>query len=205
MTKREIAVLACRILALVAALYLLQASSSLLNLLSVVIGPIVNPSLPSPSPSLTTPSLLSIILALSPLALLLIFALFLWTQADFLSAKMVGEDDENRVTLPTDQNAQALAFSVVGAYLMTQALPQAARMMTKFLVVSNAAPLVHRDWTGLEAPDFTFVAAQLALGFWLIFGARGFIALLHHLRRVGRDAPQSQEQGSAGVSTRPEN
>lgn len=78
-------------------------------------------------------------------------------------------------------------------------------MLVEWWNVGSQDYLTHKDWTGLAAPDFTFVLAQIALGLWLLFGARGLISLLASARNLGRDPEPSQEAASDSVELRPEN
>ncbi len=140
-----------------------------------------------------------LLLQFSPLALLFVFALFLWAQADFISAKMVGEQDKSMVPVAVNADTQRLAFSVLGCYLLTQALPQIAQGIATFLTANDP----DFDWTKSGAPDVTFTIVQLSLGLWLLFGARGIVGLLANIRHIGRE-PQSQETDAEEIPLRPE-
>ncbi len=203
MTKREIAVLACRTLAIVALINVIQSSSRLLVLLFEAF----NPDKFGPPNPLIGPVPLSAMLALlyvSPLALLLIFAGFLWAQADFVATKIVGERDANMTPIQINHDAQTLAFTILGVYVLTIALPRLSQLLVHAWNVGSQDATLRQDWTGF-APNLIYASVELALGLWLIFGARGLVSLLKNVRDVGKDADPRGETPGEPVSLRPEN
>ena len=205
MTKREIAVLACRIVALVALINVIQASAFLLPLLYEAFNPEkFAAGMGSPIGYFPLPTLLALVY-LSPVVLLLLLAGFLWMQADYVAAKLVGDSDENVVTTGVNESAQALAFSILGAYVLTLALPRLSQLLVNAWNVGSQNATLHRDWTGF-APNLVFAATEIVLGLYLLLGARGLVTLLSDIRNVGRDRrSQSEENPSDDVSIWPEN
>ena len=202
MSLRSLAVLACRILAIVALINAIQAGAFLLPLFYEAFHP-TRGGMESPIGYFPLEPWLALIY-LSPLALLLIFAGFLWTRADGVAVKMIGERDETG-PIAVDQNSHSLAFSVLGAYVLTVALPRLAQLLVHAWNVSSQDATFHRDWTGF-APNLVYTIVEIALGLWLLFGARGLVTLLFALRNIGRDAePQREENGDAEFPLRPEN
>ena len=114
MKLRSLAVVACRILAIVALISVIQASAFLLPLFYDAFHP--GGGMESPIGFFPLSPWLALVY-LSPLALLLIFAGFLWTQTEFVAAKIVGERAEdlsfaNANPDASTRNVQSLAFSI---------------------------------------------------------------------------------------------
>ena len=140
----------------------------------------------------------------SPMALLLLLAGFLWSQADYIAAKLVGERDESMMPIAVDQNAQSLAFSVLGAYVLTLTLPRLAQLLVKAWNISSQDATLHQDWTGF-APNLVYTFIEIALALWLVFGARGLVNLLANIRHLGRDTQLHPETDDDTIPVRPEN
>lgn len=170
MNLRPVAVLACRILAIVALISVIQASAFLLPLFYEAFNP-EKFAVGSGSPIGYFPlSLLMALVFVSPVALLFIFAGFLWMQADFVATKMVGAHDESIASISVDQNAQRLAFPILGAYVLTLALPRLAQLLVHaWNVGSQNATL--RQIGRVSRPTSFLPAWELVLHF-IFFSAR---------------------------------
>lgn len=191
MNLRSVAVLACQILAIVTSIRAVETGSYALNYLSSAMRNSIFPNGATMSPP---PFSISIfILQFSPLALLLMFALFLWTQADFISAKMVGEQDKSMVPVSVSTDVQKVAFSVLGAYVLVSALPKLLQLLLDVWFMDSQTPKTSQYWSALAASDLSFAFVQVVLGLYLLFGARGLITLLANLRNIRRDTPLRQE------------
>ena len=196
MTKREIAALACRILALLGfinsfhlagrALVLLASYVQSLN----VIGFPESPWVP--------------IAGASPWATLLIFSAFLWTRADFIATQMAPHD-EAKTVLELNVSAQQFAVWILGIYALLDGLPRAMQVAFRFLGYSWRQSIDQRDWS-VSGPDLLAVSVEVGLGLWLVFGSASFVKLFGYLQRAGRDLePSRQETEDDSVSLRPEN
>ncbi len=202
MNLRSVAALACRILSIVALISVIQASAFLLPSFYEAFNPDQFPRMESPI-GFVPLSLWVALIYLSPIALLLIFAGFLWMEADFVAAKMVGERNEKVVPISTNQEIQQLAFSVLGAYVLTLALPRLTQLLVRAWNIKSQDAIFQRDWTGF-APNLVYTFVEIALGLYLLFGARGLAALLADVRNLGRNMPLRQEIDDTEISVRPE-
>lgn len=199
MNLRSLAVTACRVLAIVASINMIQAGAFLLPLFHEAFNP-TNSGMESPIGYFSIEPWLALIY-LSPLALLLILAGFLWVRADFIAAKIVGGRDEKMAPVSANQDAQQLAFSVLGAYVLTVALPRLSQLLVRAWNVSSQDAIFQRDWTGF-APNLVYTFVEIAMGLYLLFGARGLTALLADVRNLGRDKPLHQEIDDGEISIR---
>ena len=197
---RALAALSCRFLALSTAIGLIQSGSALLTLFASTFGLF---------PGAGAPSLPLVLLQLVPIAGLILLALILWTQADAISAYMVRESADDAAPALSVERLQALAFSVMGLYVLTGVLPRLAQAVANLLMVDSSAPNPNADvFTGVSsgyAIGWVSMAVEIALGVWLLFGARGLVYLLANIRHIGRDREARQEIESPQVPTRPEN
>ena len=198
MTKREIAVLACRVLSIVAIFSVLQTGSYWLASVSQIM------SASSASFGSALDQIRVIIwLQASPIVLQGVIAFLLWTQAPYISAKMVGEDDENLVPVEFDERFQRLAFSVVGAYSLTYSLPQFVLSLIAIYRTANLSPMMQRDWSQITL-NCAGAALTVALGLWLLCGSSALIGWLKNIRHIGRDSQLRQESSDAEIPFRPE-
>ena len=199
MNLRALAALSCRFLALFTAISLIQSSSVFVSFFASALDA-------RQSATITLPMAL---LQLAPVAGLILVALLLWTQADFIGARMVGENDESLVSAPTEERWQALAFSVVGLFVLTRALPQLATQIAILLAANSSTSNPYTDvftrQSSFYAGIWISLAIEIALGLWLLFGARGLVFLLANIRNFGRDREVRQEIESDEVPKRPEN
>ena len=195
MTKREIAALACRILALLGFINSFHLAVRPLALLAQYIG--------SLNAMYTGPLSIWIIVAgASPWATLLLFSAFLWTRADAIAAQLAPADETLAVT-QFDAPVQRFAVWLLGVYALLDGLPRAAQVAFRFLGFSWRQSVQERDWP-VSGPDLLAVAVEVGLGVWLVFGSASFVMLFGFLQRAGRDAETSGDSQTA-VSSRPEN
>lgn len=176
MNKPEIAALSCRLLALYALLRALDALPAAFLALQNRGGMELFGTEPPP-----------LWLLLLPLVLHLVAAAFLWRGADFLARRMVKTAHSASPAVVFDSKALPTAFSVVGALTLVQSLPHLAQMLMNLWFLSRRDPLLQGDFRGLTFPDFAGVAAQIALGLWLLLGSEGLATLLENARNAGRD------------------
>ena len=197
MTKREIAALSCRVLAIVALISALQAYVYIAGEFFRTLRDFTEIAFTEfriePEP------ILNATLQALPVALLLALALLLWKRAEFIGARMLGERNSERsseaiVPLEINPQMQSLAFSCVGLWILVQALARAAPVTTLFAlaVASKPHPLI--EWLNLGLFEILALPVQIGLGLWLFLGARSFVGSLNYLRRVGRDVePQNED------------
>lgn len=201
MNLRSLAVLACRILAIVALISALQSSiyvtSSFYDAIREsgldYMGIRVNPW--------------EILLTQgAPFLLLTLFSLVLWFRAEWLSTRMISSRDAAiRPDILVNPQIQALAFACVGLYVLVAALGRAAQMMVIFVASELQNPIMRNEASGILIYDFVIVFFQLALGLWLFSGAGMLVRGFDYLRRAGRDIePTRQETDEKTIPVRPE-
>ena len=202
MNLRSLASLSCRLLALITAVGVIHSSSALLIPLSYALSPNAGTAFP----------VTEFLLQLAPIATLILVSMILWMQADHIGARMVDESDESLVNVPKDQSLQALAFSVMGLHVLTGVLPRLAQQIIVSLTTNSASantaypPPADIFVATMQIGGWVSLAVELALGLWLLFGARGLVFLLANIRHIGRNRESlSEESQSADVPLRPEN
>lgn len=174
MTQRQIAALACKILALMA---LVSAFKSLPLLFS--------PAL-TPTTGLGDSARLASYVNTLPVYLDLGAATFLWLYASKLAEHMVEDGEATVAPLAVGPELQRVAFSLLGLWTLLEAIPHLGRMLASTVLVNQQSELLQREMKGIAFPDFVGVFLEIALGLWLLLGAAGLVRLL---RNVGRDEP----------------
>ncbi len=196
MTKREIAALACRVLALLGFINSFHLAGRALGLLAEFLQGVSALNFPPQSPWV-------LVAGASPWATLLTFSAFLWTRADSIAAQMAPLD-EAEVVLDFNFSAQRFAVWLLGVYVLLDGLPRAAQVASRFFGYSWRQSIDNRDWS-VSGPDFLGVGVEVALGLWLVFGSASFVKLFGYLRRGGRDIESLNEENQIGdVPLRPE-
>ena len=172
MNKREIAVLACKVLGIMTVVSALHSPvNGLLSVLQTDLGQ---------HPEAAWLPLIPI------LHLLLLFGvgLFLWMCADRLAAEMVRSDESSPAkSVLTGDEIQAIAFSVIGLFLFVQALP---RFLYEVVYIGAVypPPAEFRPRWLLGGP-----LLQVIVGIALFFGARGLVGIWKKMRGGGVPSP----------------
>jgi hypothetical protein len=181
MSKREVAVLACRILSLYA--LVMGAGTTASALASAFSLSILNAKvLAGPSDNglphwLMTGGIGGIGYCGA--------AVLLWLGADALGAAMArGTDDPHPVT---SFDWRPFSIALVGLWTLASSVPQLAGLVTSAVALN-----VSRDWVEIDivprlVPDAVSATVRLAIGLWLLLGAGGIFRALRSLRDVGRD------------------
>jgi hypothetical protein len=184
MTPREIANLCCRLMAI----YALFQGLAFLPSLAALIDPLTHPM------DLSTAELFSRVLWAMHPAVMIAAAAFLWRWSPLVASWMVGHDIQDAVAEPestrrkaTLRDVHGVAFSVIGLWVLVHAAQDIAGHA--FYLVYDDPTVTGNRWVGV----YGRIVVQLALGIWLLFGARGLVDLLHRARRVGLDAPELDE------------
>ncbi len=118
---------------------------------------------------------------LVPVLLLAALALFLWRRADWLAARMVSPAHAPGPEAAADPDLDAIALSVVGVFVLSQALPRLVQLGIN-LGVRPSDEIARGIARGTMIIALT-VAAQLALGVWLVLGSRRLAGFLRRLRQ----------------------
>jgi hypothetical protein len=169
MTSRGIAVLAFRVLALLAVLAAIGPGARILPTM-VLTWPYDSER---GSPLLMAASLVA------PIVLPLVFAGVLWLGADRLAQKVI--HDAGAATSLSYEALQGLAFSVIGVFILALAIPDLAKLVYYYwqLTVPGGVQ-VGTDVDRKAAVIGTTV--HLAVGLWLLFGTAGLANLLRRMR-----------------------
>ena len=167
MTKREIAALAVKCLAIYA---IVLAISQLSFVVSFTQG------------EWGLGRAFTLIIAFLPFVLLAMYGLILWLDADRLASRMAADDDGRTLaTRASGAEIHAIAFSVVGLLVLTRAVPRLCMILISLVArgaeTSWAASMTTHMWTQIGQ-----FAVELALGLWLLFGAQGLVRLVRKIR-----------------------
>lgn len=192
MTKREIASLGCKLLAIYALIQAAQTAQMPLSWAAIywVDG---GGSFGSPDVSIA-----KIVVTALPCATILGVSLGLWLCSEMLAREMTKGEVTTSQTAPLNgREVRSIAYSVVGVFCLSQAAIQGVRLLS--IVVERSS-----EWqqsSSLRATnlfgEFSTFLVQLFIGSWLFFGARGLARLPYALRNAGRDAEPDDQTSSA--------
>ncbi len=185
MSKREIAALACRILALYA---FIQALASI----GFVPWMIVRAS----ETAGLLKSVLYVLMGVLPFTLCTGAGIVLWVQAQRIGGRMLsGLDDPEAEMKVVPFDLQVIAFSVVGLALLVQTVPRLVSTFWMLLYARAKWPpelqeiyRVRVDWKNAIT-----MVVRLGLGLWLLLGARGLVGFLRKVRTAGHKKSESSE------------
>lgn len=184
MTKREIANLCCRVLAVYALIQGIQVISEVMSLLGYVLGLPYGPS------GLTLQYLTS---AVGP-ALMFVFAILLWRKSGVVAAWMVGHDLQDEQHEPdaqrqliTAREMHMIAFSVLGLWVLVEAVPAILAVMSQFVMAEHDSASAPYRESVMQAYSRSLVdlICRVLVGLWLLFGASGLVDLLRRARNFG--------------------
>jgi hypothetical protein len=187
MTQREVAALACRILAvtilaLSAVRIIVVAAQVLMSIYQVMRG-------------YRTDSIEATLIGGSVSAVLhLAIVCFLWTHSAWIAKKMVPEDDDAR-RWPHIRVAdlQVAAFSTLGVFSLLYGVSYFCRSLGVYIdsfhsINSIYAPgLTFANWLAMESTLSSL--AYAGLGLWLVLGSRQIVRFVRRLRRPEFDDP----------------
>lgn len=169
MTSRAIALLAFKVLGLLAVLLAIGPGAKVLPTM------VVNWPYDSEGGSL----LLLVTSLLAPIVLPLVLGGALWFGADALAQKLF--TDLDTATPPSFEALQDLAFSVVGLFILGVAIPDLTKLAYYYWQLSAPGGVqIGSDIERRGALIETLV--QIVIGFWLLFGASGIANLLRKAR-----------------------
>ncbi|MEX2213733.1 MAG: hypothetical protein WD768_06375 [Phycisphaeraceae bacterium] len=179
MTRREIATLACKILAL-----WMFAQTALLFGSVIVVMVISLFGLVFRVDGLDWQTLFAAVVLAGPAIATLIVSLFLWRKAPSLANRMVSDDPTPVTRDALDSHMLMMIASVaVGLFLLVPSLRNLAGSVFEVL----ASPFSFADWW--ETPhwraDFISSLVGLILSAYLILGSAGIARAVHRLRNAG--------------------
>lgn len=195
MTKREVANLCCRVLAIYA---LLQALPSL----GLIIG-LVHPLFDSP-PWTGNEILQQFIVASQPV-LLLAAATVLWKKSWHIAALMVGytiqdraDEPDVKAARPAAADIHIIAFSTVGLFVLIETIPEVIAYAFHYAAASATGdPMLQTKVQFWGAERVIYMALRFAIGLWLILGARGLVSALRRLRYAGLESAERPHASSS--------
>lgn len=184
LTKREIATLACKLMAIYAFLQAIEAIALIVDVLYRLPAVVMVPA----------EFFYYIGLLLQPIGFVIAGSL-LWKKAGVVGAWMVGhdlQDDQYERDVapqqPTIHEIQAIAFATVGLWVLVNAIPDFVAGLSSSLFYSMAdSPdssyeLYATQYVGVWLVDSLL---RLGIGVWLLLGASGLVRLILRLRNVG--------------------
>lgn len=115
----------------------------------------------------------------------LVVCAFLWLFPATLSRRLLkGGDEVERVESPVLIEWQSMAMVILGLWTLSGGIPDAVYYVAYFLsydkLVTSLEDMLRAQWPYLAA-----TIVQIAIGIWLVLGARGLAALLTRLRGAG--------------------
>jgi hypothetical protein len=178
MTKREVASLALKLLGIYA--FILAISSFHSMMISLAIG--------AQYTGTTSHDSTFFLLAAGsgiPLLLLIFLGWYLIAASERLSKGLFPQEvGEDKISALSSEDAQTIAFSVVGLLLLTKAVPNLFRVMLR---ISSALQYKTLSATVIKTgiiQSSVVVVVQLALGLYLFLGSKGLSGLWHKLQRT---------------------
>jgi uncharacterized BrkB/YihY/UPF0761 family membrane protein len=171
MTKKEFAVLACRIFALYAFLkFIFQIESVICVIWGLMDG---RAGIKDTSGVIFFSFLLTTLL-------LLALAIVIWKKAEWLAEKIFpGKDSAGSKLEISMSEVQIVAFSVVGLVLIVEALPQIGNLIVDYKMrTSQPYVSMYPFWRSVVMHGIEFL-----LGFGLLFGSKGLAGLLKSFRK----------------------
>ncbi|MEW6276602.1 MAG: hypothetical protein AB1556_16015 [Bacillota bacterium] len=178
MTSKDIARLSCKLFSI----YTLINAIKSLNYFVV---------LPLQGKSGTGMIATTLILTALPSTLLFASGIILWLYAGKLANylvpdKMPDKDPPSGGSQIRVEDIQAVAFSVVGIFILVDAAPKLIQIVFNIILLSKLQHAIPGDWVNFTTiTRIVELVIQLILGFWLFFGSRGIVGLLKRLREAG--------------------
>lgn len=123
-----------------------------------------------------------------PLLLLGPLGLLLWFKAGWVATHLVLATKAHETDPPPDYgNLHAVAFSVLGVFVLTNVIPSAVGRGVSIHYEYPYPPYTMGDVLALPSvmAEFASLGALLIMGMVLILGARGFVGLLRIVRTAG--------------------
>ena len=184
MSKRDIASLACKVIAV---FLILQAISVMANLLSFYV------SLPVIMGMAEREPLVNMIF---PYIFFLISGILLWIFSDKLAILMVKEEEDSETAASMSikgTDIERILFSVLGLYFMAHSLPYIVSMLTNMYWMSDIPQASMR-----VLPDALGKITQFIMGLAIFLGSQGLVGLLKTVRSIGiKQAEEANQENSS--------
>jgi len=178
LATRDLAVTACKILSLFTVVLALKSVNM----------PVTWPVAIMNDPARSV-SVLLIITVFMPTLIFLILAGLFWFKAGNIAGRMVSSGGDGAVEnrLFNFKEVQILAFSVVGVLVLADALPVLAVFSANLVMMLTSNPTFDlKKMIALNfIPQGAGLAVRLAIGIWLLLGAKGLCVFLKNIREAG--------------------
>lgn len=185
MTKREIASLACKILAVYALLQLPQYVQGIYFLLSgIFAGELWGDNIHRIQSLFWSLSTVFV-----PMLLYLVVGILLWRRSDALASRMVSDEQtgQDQCRLP-GREFMAIAFSIVGLVVLVHAMPRIAHLLARLVyrpTLDFPGLGGGREWDVGTIAQLAAMTVQVILGAVLLVGGRALSQLVMKIRTAG--------------------
>jgi len=180
MTKHQIAVLACRVLGILA---IIQALG-MLQMVVATAGTVLWGDIAGKDAGLI------IISVMIPFAIHLCFGICLWLFAERIAPYLAGDGDFNIAeTKLVVEDLLTAAFSVIGMWVLVQAVIRFLQYVLNFCLIqlpASSGGYMHKQLL----VQVVVLVVQFAIGLYLFLGARGLVGILRSLREAGLNKPE---------------
>lgn len=135
----------------------------------------------------------------------LLVAALLWVFPLTIARKLLPVMREAKPPLTTDGQALAIGLTLIGVYLLANAVADAAYWFTHFLALREYAVRMHLEieWGPDKVGAIVTTGVELALGVGLTLGGRGLASVLRRLRYAGSrlGAPEGSDWNTPPAKT----
>ena len=168
MHKEQIVGLAVRLSAIFLGLYTLRYASSWLPYISA-----------------PPPNDISLVFASAIILPPILAAVLMWFFPLALANKLIPDIKTKDAPVPLDPGSiEVVAFSVMGLWVLTTAIPDIFHWATYVYQVKNKH-FGYFELTSENIGNIVSTVVELVIGFWLLFGARGLLGVIRRARHAG--------------------
>jgi len=185
MTKRDLAALACKLLAVY---FFIKNFSLVLIALSGVVMSLIQASQTVFGWQIV---LMSVINLIGPVVLLVI-VYFLWFKADNCAQRLFPEDSAPTV-LATDSGFMPVALALTGVIVLTVVLPHLLSLFAVYLKTPETFYHVPKYELARNRIDVATTIIQVLVGIWLVFGAGKISPIIKTIISATINATQDQQ------------
>ncbi len=172
MTKKEIVSLSLKL----AGIYCLIMSLSQLNFVGMTVASILREGFWHMLTSITT--IVSLLISITPFVLMLLFGAYLIFSNRLPSKIASSMIQEEKTTCFTFQDIQVLAFSIIGVWLLSSAIPNVFQVIARITVLhSTSQQSVSVFQNSYFISQIVAAVLKIALGIYLFSGGKGLAKL----------------------------
>lgn len=180
MSKKEIANLACKLLAIYTIVNGLTGGLSGLASVAAILANSQGRNGPSPTEV--------ILMSFGPYLMFIVIGIFLWSFSHRIS-DFIGNEKHSAKVGSSNKKAvkevEAIAFSVLGLFFVGSALPKAVSPIISLLTLNSfTAPGLNPQILPTIG-KLLEVIVHLAFGMWLLLGTHGLVNAMKKLRKAG--------------------